>query len=246
MTPRHLAIAAAALLLAGCSAGGFDASPAPMAPSPTPTAAEGDYSDGTLFVIQASTTAVDGTAVQLTMTGYATQAAGDRPELAERFIGDCGALGGGTVMNADATLSAQTLADYGSTLMVIDTVSEPADVELAGAVELQLGNPFYYVVASGDGLSNPYAHSCYGGYQIGATGSVSSLTNYETGSPTPDLAQWRSGRYGFLTAFDSSAVLSDCAIELSPLAVEAQVADIDGWFSDGGSDTECAIGYRGE
>ena len=246
MRPRHLVIATAALLLAGCSTGGFDPAPDPMAPSPTPTAAEGAYGDDVLFVITATTSAADGSPVQLTMTGHASQPADARPDVAERFISECSALGGGSVMDVDATLSAQTLAEFGSTLMVIDTVSEPAGVALAGAVELQLGNPFYYVVASGDGLGNPYAHSCYGGYQIAESGSVSSVTNYETGSPTPDLAQWRSGRYGFLTAFDSSAVLSDCVVELTPLAVEAKVADIDGWFSDGGSATECAVGYRGE
>jgi hypothetical protein len=235
---------AVVLVLSGCTAAAAP-TPPPL-PSVTPTAAP-DPGDDTVFIITATTAAADGSTVELTMTGHANQPYDDpdRADIAESYLEQCEALGGRTVMDSSGELSEKTLAAYGSSLMVIDTVSTPAATDLAGGIELLLGHPFYTVVASGDGLSNPYANECFGGYQIDSTGSVRSITNYETGSPTPDLAQWRSGRYGFSVAFDSSAVLSDCAVTLTQLALDSDVLDIDGWYSDGGSDLECAVGYRG-
>ena len=213
----------------------------------TPSA-EAEFDDDTVFLISATTTAADGSAVELHMRGYANQPvdAPGREAVKQSYVEQCNALGGGTVMDPSGELSNETLTAYGSSLMVIETESTPAATTLVGGVELLLGNPFYTVVASGDGLSNPYANECFGGYQIDSTGTVTSITNYETGSPTPDLAQWRSGRYGFSVAFGSTAVLENCVITLTQLAVDSGVGDIDGWFSDGGTEMECAIGYRGE
>ena len=233
---------AAVLLLAGCTA----AAPTPVETMaiPIPTA-EVDFGDDTLFVITATTTAADGSPVELTMTGYASQPVDARPDLKRAYVEQCTALGGGVVLERDGGLDDASLAAVGSTLMVIETQSSPAATALQGGIELLLGKPFYTVVATGDGLTNPYASGCFGGYQIDSTGSVTSITNYETGSPEPDLAQWRSGRYGFSVAFDSPATLSNCVVTLSQLAIDSGVNDIDGWFADGGTEFECAVGYRG-
>ena len=205
------AIALAALLLAGCTATPPVPAPVPSMDSVETPTAEADFGDDTLFIIAATTTAADGSAVELSMRGYASQAWDARPEVKQSYVDQCTALGGGTVMDSSGELSDETLADYGSSLMVIETTSTPAATTLTGGIELLLGNPFYTVVASGDGLSNPYANECFGGYQI-----------------------------------DSTAVLENCVITLTQLAIDSGVADIDGWFSDGGTDLECAIGYRGE
>jgi hypothetical protein len=240
-----LAIAlAAALALCGCTA-----TPAPVPPvfSPPPSAtAAPDLGDGVLFVITATTTSSSGEPVQLSMTGYASQPFDAVPQLAQSYVDQCTALGGGVVLERGGALDDDTLTAVGSSLMPIETVSTPANEELGGGIELLLGNPFYTVVASGDGLSNPYAHQCFGGYQIDSTGTVTSITNYETGSPTPDLAQWRSGRYGFSVAFGSTQTLGDCVVTLSQLAIDSGVGDIDGWYPDGGTELECAIGYRSQ
>ena len=242
------AIAIAALLLIGCTAAPAPVqTPAPMVTgTPTADAVDPSLDSDALFVISATTTSASGDAVELTMTGHASQAYDARPEIKQAYIDQCTALGGGTVMDADGTLDDASLAAFGSSLMVIDTTSTPASTPLVGGIELRLGNPFYFVVASGDGLSNPYASGCYGGYQIDSTGTVTSITNYETGDPTPDLAQWRSGRYGFSVAYGSSAVLENCVITLTQLAIDSGVGEIDGWYPDSGTESECAIGYRGE
>ena len=231
------------LLLAGCTAETTSAPDETMAiPAPT---AEADFGDDTLFVISATTTAADGSAVELTMTGYASQPFHARPDIKQAYVEQCTALGGGVVLERDGGLDDASLAAVGSTLMVIETQSSPSATTLQGGIELLLGKPFYTVVAEGDGLSNPYASGCFGGYQIDSTGSVTSITNYETGSPETDLAQWRSGRYGFSVAFDSPATLGNCVVTLSQLAIDSGVNDIDGWFADGGTEFECAVGYRG-
>ena len=236
----------ALLVLAGCTATPVVPDLPMVSPSVTDDDVE-DFGDDTLFVISATTTAADGSPVELQMRGYANQAfdAPGREAIKQSYVEQCTALGGGTVMDASGELNDETLAAYGSSLMVIETESTPTGTTLVGGIELLLGNSFYTVVASGDGLSNPYANECFGGYQIDATGSVTSITNYETGSPTPDLAQWRSGRYGFSVAFGSTAVLENCVITLTQLAVDSDVAEIDGWGADGGTELECAIGYRG-
>jgi hypothetical protein len=241
-----------AALLTGCDPGGFPIrpdTPAPINPG-TPTAAPHDprLDADTLFVITASTTDEHGNAVELTMVGHAAQSwdAPGREAVKSTFIDQCSALGGGTAMAPDTVVDESTLAANGSSLMVIDVSSAPAATTLVGGVELLLGDPAFSVVTAGDGLSNPYAFACYGGYQISSTGTVSAIVNYETGSPEPDLSQWRSGRYGFTAAYGSPAVLSECSVALTTLAIDSGVGDVDGWYPDGGTDTECAIGYRGE
>jgi hypothetical protein len=242
---RPAILIAAVALLVGCASAPPAPRPAPPSSSPTAVAPDPSLDADTLFVITATTTAADGSTVDLVMTGHATQPVDARPDIAAAYVSQCAALGGGVVLDRDGGLDDDTLRAVGSSLMVIDTTSTPAATALSGGVDLLLGNSFYTVVASGDGLGNPYQDGCNGGYQLTSTGTVVSITNYETGSPTPDLAQWRSGRYGFSIAFDSTAVLSSCEIVLTPLAVESDVANIDGWYPDGGSEHECAIGYRG-
>lgn len=214
--------------------------------SPTPTADAPLLDKGALFLITATTTSATGEAIEVRMTGYASRPFSDVPDITQSYVDQCTALGGGVVLQPDGGLDDATLTAVGSSLMVIETVSTPSNTTLAGGIELLLGNPFYTVVASGDGLSNPFANQCFGGYQIGSTGSVTSITNYETGSPTPDPSQWRSGRYGFAVAFASTETLSNCVVTLTQLAIDSGVGEIDGWYPDGGTETECAIGYHGQ
>jgi hypothetical protein len=239
-------LAASTAPLAGCDSG-FPSFTLTPVPSESPSAAI-DPGDDTLFVVTATLTEPDGSEVELQMTGHASQEwdAPGREAIKDAYIDQCNELGGGTVSDTEATLDEASLDDYGSTLMVIDVVSTPPGTTLGGPVELQLGNPFHYLVASGDGLENPHAYGCYGGYQLVSTGTVTAIVNYETGSPTADLSQWRTGRYGFIAAYGSPAVFSNCTIALTARAIEADVADVDGWDTEGGTDTECAIGYQGE
>lgn len=213
--------------------------------TPSAIADAPELGDGIVFVITATTTSQSGDAVEITMTGYANQPVDAVPEVKRSYVDQCTALGGGVVLQRGGGLDDATLTAVGSSLMVIETVSTPAQTTLSGGIELLLGNSFYTVVASGDGLSNPYSDGCFGGYQINSTGEVTSITNYETGSPGSDLAQWRSGRYGFTVAFGSTSTLGNCVVTLTQLAIDSGVGDIDGWYPDGGTEHECAIGYRG-
>ena len=217
-------------------------------PSDSPTTATIAPDDDTLFVITATMTEPSGEEVQLQMTGHASQLwdAPGREAIKDAYLEQCTALGGGTSANPDGPVDESTMHANGSTLMVIDVVSTPSATTLSGPVELQLGNPIHYVVVSGEGAENPYPYHCYGGYRIVSTGTLSAIVNYETGSPSADLSQWRTGRYGFTSEFGSVAVFSDCTIALTARAIEADVADVDGWDAEGGTDTECAIGYQGE
>ena len=221
------------------------ASGGPTAPTPDPSV---EPTSDVLFTIRTSTTDDSGSSVALTMVGHAPQdwdAAG-RAGIKDSFISQCAALGGGTVSNAEGVLDEASLDAYGSILMVIDVTSTPASHALAGGIELKLGSPYFYEVVSGDGLSNPYAVTCYAGYQINSTGTVTSITNYESGSPTPDPTQWKTGRYGFAAAYGSSAILSGCDIQLTALAIDSGIATADGWAVAPGTESECAIGYQGE
>jgi hypothetical protein len=240
-------LAASTAPLAGCD-------PAPLitlTPVPTEaptTAATSNPEDDTLFVITATLSEPNGEDVELTMTGHAPKAwdAPGRETIKHAYLEQCTALGGGTSANPDGALDESTLGANGSTLMVIDVVSTPSATTLSGPVELQLGNPIHYVVVSGEGAENPYRYHCFGGYRIVSTGTLSAIVNYETGSPNADLSQWRTGRYGFTSEFGSTAVFSNCTIALTARATEADVADVDGWDTENGTETECAVGYQGE
>ena len=214
----------------------------------TPAPVDPDVDADVLFVITATMSEPGGAELTLQMTGHASQKwdAPGREAIKDAYIEQCTALGGGTAMDPEGTLDEASLQANGSTLMVIDVVSTPAATSLRGPVELQLGNPNHYVVVSGDGVENPYPFGCYGGYRMVSTGEVSAIVNYETGSPSADLSQWRTGWYGFTSEFGSPAAFSNCTIALTPRAIEADVADVDGWDTEGGTETECAVGYQGE
>ena len=244
-------IATSSLLLTGCDPDAafpnFDTPPPGETNRPTAAPDDPALDDDTLFVVSVTTTDATGDPVQLELVGHASQEwnAPGRDEVKQTYVEQCTALGGGTVSDFEDALDDESLDAYGSTLMVLDVTSTPAGRTLSGAIELQLGSPYYYLVAAGDGLENPSASGCYGGYQLVSTGAVSAIVNYETGSSTADLSQWRTGRYGFVASYGSPA-FSDCTVELTALAIESDVGDVDGWSPDDGTETECAIGYRGE
>jgi hypothetical protein len=247
-----LGLATATGSFAGCGevapSSGPSASQSSPAPSPSTSPSPSASASDVLLTISATTKDKNGAPVSLLMTVHASQVwdAPGRESVKDTYIELCTALGGGSVSDDRATLNEASLAAYGSTLLVIDTESEPRGHGLAGPIDLDLGSQYYYQVAEGPGLSNPNAAGCYGGYQISSTGKVTSITNYETGNSEPDLFQWRTGRYGFTSSYRSSAVLTDCTITLTQLAIDAGVKEVDGWGVEEATPTECATGYQGE
>ncbi len=233
-----VAIAAAAvLMLAGCTADPAPIDPGPtLAPPPTATApiAPGTGDD---LLFRVTATLVDATGpVEVSLTGRAPQPsdASGRGAVLDAFLTQCAALG-------DTSLSAQALADSGSTLMVIDVtssgpLSEPVDLRLGGASARQL--------ASGDVAKTNTG--CYSGWQL--TGqTASAITGYETGTTAPDAAQWMLGGYGFEAAIGSAVTFEDCTLELTDLAKASGVESVEGWTAaDAVGEHGCWFGYAGD
>ncbi|MBC7723926.1 MAG: hypothetical protein H7146_04135 [Burkholderiaceae bacterium] len=242
----------AVLLLSACSAAPAPAPTTPPtveAPSPSPTATPVEETDDALFTISAKVRATDGTTMDISLVGHTpipvTSSGASR--LASTFVEKCSAMGGYSMSNAALPVSMDTLVNYGSSLMRIDYSTTPDDHTIYSPVDLELGSPYFSEVVTGDGfVAVTTNRTCTGGYQLTKSGSGMAILNFESGSPAPDLAQWRYGHYGFSVPFASGASIEACSVEVSDLAQET-VAEVPGW--EPGSDAtgiSCGTGYRGE
>lgn len=246
-------VAASVLLLTACvpTSPTGDDKPAGEPPTPVETAEpvvdEPEAPSDVLFTVTAGTTDETGAPITLTMTGHAPQhwdAAG-RESVKTDFIAGCGALGGGSVWEVGAPLTDATLDAYGSTLMVIDIESTPAGRAFE-AIDLLAGSFYYQQVGFGDIAPVTDFPGCTAGSRLDSTGSASIITNYESGNPEGDLAQWITGSYGFAAVYGSSTTFGSCTTELTPLAATYDLASITGWDAAMTTPTQCWIGYQGE
>jgi hypothetical protein len=251
MTAPRLVIVpvAALLLLTSCASGGPTPSPSESSSSsetPTPTETVEPVSD-VLFTVEAQIP--DGAGGQFTFVMVAHEPqpwdAPGRESIAQDYIAECSALGGGSVWD-DQPLDEASLERNGSHLMVIDITGTPDGETLPGSLGLVVGSPYYYQVISGPGVTNPAGVGCYSGKHIAATGEFRSITNYETGDPAGDPLQWLIGSYGFSATAGSAVTFSSCGIEFTDLATAAGVDTATGWDADLTSATNCTFGYVGE
>lgn len=252
--PPLVAVAASVLLLSGCwltpsTPTGTDESPASPSPAPSATddaVEEPEAPSDVLFTITAGTTDDTGAPVTITMTGHAPQhwdAAG-RESVKNDFIAQCGALGGGSVWEIGAPLTDATLAAYGSTLMVIDVESTPAG-RTVEPIDLLAGSFYYQQVGTGAVAPVAELPGCSGSRLV-STGSATLITDYESGQPTGDLAQWLTGSYGFTAAYGSSTTFTSCTATLTPLAATYPLSSLPGWDVTQSTATQCWTGYQGE
>ena len=243
-------VAASVLLLTACVPTlSDDDAPPPPTPKPVETvvADEPDEPDDVLFTVTAGTTDDVGTPVTVTLTAHAPQSwdAPGRAAVKDDFLSLCGALGGGSVWDPEATASDATLGAYGSTLMVIDVVSTPAGLSLE-PIDLLAGSFYYQQVASGDVTPVTEIEGCTAGNRLTQTGTVRAITDYESGSAAGDLDQWIAGSYGFTATFGTSTTFTSCDVELTPLFATYDLGEIEGWDAAQATDTACWIGYQGE
>lgn len=244
-------VAASVLLLTACvpKPVGDDSPEAPPKPLETVIADEPkpEAPSDVLFTVTATTADDMGAPVTLTMTGHAPQHwdAPGREAVKNDFVDLCTALGGGSVMDESATLGDASLEMFGSTLMVIDTVSTPAGHNLE-PIDLLAGSAYYQQVASGDVVAITEVPHCIAGNQLVTTGAVHGITNYETGKSEGDLAQWLTGSYGFAATFGTSTTFTSCSYELTPLAATFDLTLWPGWDAAESTESHCWIGYQGE
>lgn len=241
----------AAMTLAGCAAEAApEPSPTPSAAEPTPEpSVEPEETDDALFTVSAKVRAVDGTTIDISLSGHSPVASTDpeASDLVSEFIELCSAMDGRSVSDVASPVSEDSLAQFGASLMKLEYTSTPEGRTFFAPVDLTLGSLYYAEVASGDGILTVESNdTCTGRYQLTGSGSGTAIAEYESGNTTPDLGQWRYGHYGFSVPFESGATIEACRVVVGDLALE-DVADIPGW--DPGSDAtgiSCGIGYAGE
>jgi len=251
-------VAASVLLLTACAPTSpvGDDSPPTGSPKPVETVEpvddepaddEPEAPSDVLFTVTVGTTDETGAPVSLTMTGHAPQHwnATGRESVKNDFITRCSALGGSSVWESGAPLTDALLDAYGSTLMVLDLEGSPASRSFE-AIDLLAGSFYYQQVGSGSLLPVTDFPGCTAGSRMGSTGSGTIITDYESGQPDGDLAQWITGSYGFSAVYGSSTTFTSCDVDLTPLAATYPLTSIPGWDSTVSTDTQCWIGYQGE
>lgn len=255
-TTRRVAGAMTLLLavatLAGCATPSEpepSATPTPTAePSPSSTA-EPEEPDDTLFTVSAKVRAIDGTTLDISLTGHVPLEAdsSEASDLVSDFLDQCSAMDGRSVSDATTPVSEETLARFGSTLMRIDIAATPEGHTFFAPVDLNLGSQYFAEVASGDAVIPVSSNdTCTGSYQLTGSGTGTAIANYESGNENPDAGQWRFGHYGFSVPFESGATIEACRPVVTKLALST-LDDVPGWEVDSDSTgISCGIGYVGE
>ncbi len=239
----------AAMTLTGCGGSGPAASAKPSgsstptaapSPTPTPTTAAADV----LFTIQANVRGKAGDTITVRMTARKPLPYSDRDAkpLISAFVSACGAGVGGNPITAD------TLAANGSILMPIDLSSSAQGKTFSTPIGLSLGSRYTGQSVKGAGIANsdPGA-GCLGGYTWATSGSASVVSDFESGTPGPELGSWRYGLFGFSVPFDSDATIEACTVTITELAKDADVASVTGWDpTQASTGKSCGLGYSGE
>ncbi len=237
-------------ILIGCSeTAGPAPSETPAASPSEPQPSEAQEDDDTVFTVDAKVRAVDGTTMEVSLAGHAPVASTDpaADSLTSDFVERCGALGGTSPEDPAIPVSEDTLAEAGSSLMLLEFTATPDGHTFFAPLDLGLGSQYAPKVAFGESAQAVSTNeSCIGLYQVTGSGTTTAITQYTNPSGTPDLTQWVSGYYGFSVPVDSGASIESCAASVAD-AGAADTADAPGW--DQGtlvSGVSCGIGYIGE
>lgn len=252
---RSVLVCAVIVALSGCASGSAAEPSTPPPSTAPPEQAEPDEgedpeeSDSVLFTVDAAARAIDGTTVALSLVGHQPIVSTDpaASELAEEFLTACLDAGGQSISEAGRQVSAQSLAEHGSSLMRIDYGGTPEDQALLAPVQMIVGIENFPLTGAGDGLQSVGAtETCLNRYQLTRSGSGRFVANYETGISDADPTQWVFGSYGFTVPIDSGATLESCTVTITTLGREG-IADTEGWQEgDVGTGISCGTGYQGE
>lgn len=246
-----VALMVAGLVLAGCSSEPKTEVSEPTAeatPSATPSASP-VAPDDTVLTVAAKVRAVDGTTLDISLVGRAPVASTDPAArgLVADFLEQCSALDGTSSADTTVPVSEQTLADAGSSLMLIEFSATPEGHTFFAPLDLGLGSQYAPKVAFGGTTQAVIANeSCIGQYQVTGSGETRAIVDYESPSGTPDVEQWVTGYYGFSVPVDSGASIESCTASVTPLGLP-DTEGAPGW--DQGalvSGVSCGIGYIGE
>ncbi len=238
-------------LVAGLSGCGGTAEPAPASTEPTiedtpsaPPDEQVDPSADVLFTITANVRAVDGRTIGISMAAHAPIASTDpdAAEIREEFLGVCGAGNGAQPMTAEY------LADNGSTLMRLEFSSNAPDLTFAAPIDLFFGSPYFATSAVGDGITpEPGGQPCYYGFAWATSGEARGVADFENADGVPDVNQWFYGHYGFAINPSSGATIEACKVTMTEVGLKTGVDKIHGWDpSLAATGVSCGIGYSGE
>lgn len=236
-----------ATVLSGCGTASPKA-PAAKAPAashaPTPkTTPEADSTAAALFSISAKVRSSSGATIGIQLVAHPPVAADDTAAGAasSEFLKQCGSSGQGLPITKDSMI-----ADAGI-LLQFDLTSSTSGQDFVSPLDLYFGGTSRATAANGSGITAPpTVNGCYGLYSWTRSGAAHAITEFENDDATADLTQWRYGIYGFAVQEGANATIEDCAIKLSPQALNAGLKDVPGWVASDTSGTTCATGYIGE
>lgn len=237
-----------ALVLTGCSQ---DVAPPPDIDTPstepsTPPTVEptAEPTDDILFTVTANVRAADGRTIGISMAAHAPKASTDpdAEELRSKLIDVCGAGTGAQ------PITEEYLRENGSSLMRISIASTAADLTFATPIDLIFGSPYFAQAAIGDGVTpDPEGVKCFNGFAWAKSGSVLGVADFENPSGSPDLTQWKFGRYGFFVKPNSGATIEACKAVITEAGMKTGITDLPGWSPNSAGDgISCKIGYVGE
>ncbi|MEY2849517.1 MAG: hypothetical protein RI885_2184 [Actinomycetota bacterium] len=249
--PAAALLLVAVLAVSACSSSGDpQPSESPVAsPSGPEPSASPDADDDTVFSVDAKVRAVDGTTMEISLVGHVPLASTDpdAARLVSDFVERCGALGGTSPSDVTVPVSEESLAESGSSLMLLEFSATPDGHTFFAPLDLGLGSQYAPKIAFGDTTQAVSTNeSCIGLYQVTGSGMTTAITDYESPSGTPDPSLWVTGYYGFSVPVDSGASIESCRASVSPAGL-ADTEDAPGW--DAGtlvSGVSCGIGYIGE
>ncbi len=245
--PVMVVISCVALLLSGCAGPGTQKTPektatANHAATPAATPSATPPSD-LLFTISAKVRSASGATIGIRLAAHSPLAASDRAatDLVGEFLDLCGDGVGGTPMSLDSMVS------NGGILLRLDLTSTTEGEDFVSPLDLYLGSNYSAKAASGDGiLAPPASNGCMGTYSWTRSGTAHGIAEFENGSSSPDLGNWRYGLYGFAVQSGSNATIESCTITMTALATAANIKDVSGWQPQDTSGTTCITGYVGE
>lgn len=233
-------------LLVGCSGPATTTDPTAQ-PTTTPSASASSSASATpkdvLFTVSAKVRDKTGNTIAIELIAHKPLPYSDssaKPLIAE-FTNVCAASA-----LPQSPITPEGLTARGAIFVSMDlTVSVP-DKTFAYPINLEIGNAYYGVSATGKGISpvDPAA-PCSNGYLWSRSGQAHVTAEFESDNPGPDLSQWKNSLYGFSVPPESKATIEACQITLTDKAREV-VTDTPGWDAGAGNGVACTVGYVGE
>lgn len=217
-------------------------------PAPVPTTEPSDAptvesTNDILFTITANVRAADGRTIGISMAAHAPMKSTDKDaaDLRSKLIDVCGA-------GALQPITEEYLRDNGSTLIKVSIAATTSGLTFETPIELIFGSRFYAQAAIGQGISPVSGGpTCFNQFAWAKSGAILGIGDFENPDGTPDLAQWKTGMYGFIVQPSSGATIEACKVVISEVGMKQNITDEPGWNPNtAGDGISCKIGYTGD